>query len=662
MFKIPNNNQITQTNDSDLISPIYSSRNMDFQTPGYMKLAKSTFAFYTEADDASGDFDLCDAMYRATSDWGGPGADVLFLSDDTFRMDTGQSLTGGGIDNETTDDGAPTPGVREGVVFFNEDWVVTDGSSIKYRDSGTWTSITDTPVGDGDFNVLALFPEQSSMLVGSGNTVVMVNTAWSVVSTLTLDSRYEVVSIDANGASAYIGVHDLHENNGALIKWNGATTSAQGIYEVNAYSVDLVLKYKQGVVCATSRGELLYFGGSAFQRLAKFPNYDRNWIIGDEGDAQEFIRNSGGLVENDNIYIIVNDEVTNTDKTHYTDMPGGIWCYTPTVGLYHMYSTTRNTFISKPISDSDVNTTTNTITVSLGAGESIPETGTPLIFTSANQIVGLKNGTVYYCIKASSTTFQVALTPTDAENGDEIDLTSASTGATVYFYQRKDYGATRIHNFYMALSKLPEEDDDMNSPMFSYQADDNSLDGSYYLGAVNPQMINEGHFITAKLRPDTSTSKFPSITVKHKPLKTGETITIKYRTSDSEIDNTGETTLTWTDTSTFTTDGNLHELVVGDEIQLTGGAGAGQTFIVASISESAGTYTITTTEANDLISASDESYFVASNWKKMTTLTRDSEIKDYSIDTGSAPWVQFKIELHGVRVTIEELLVDNVKW
>jgi len=102
---------------------------------------------------------------------------------------------------------------------------------------------------------------------------------------------------------------------------------------------------------------------------------------------------------------------------------------------------------------------------------------------------------------------------------------------------------------------------------------------------------------------------------------------------------------------------------VGDEIEIVAGKGAGTLTHVTAISLSTGTWTVTVDEAFIFAVASDKFYFVVDNWKKLATVTKANSLgKNYYrqvIDDAKSKFIQFKVELRGVDVTIEEMQVGN---
>ena len=160
---------------------------------------------------------------------------------------------------------------------------------------------------------------------------------------------------------------------------------------------------------------------------------------------------------------------------------------------------------------------------------------------------------------------------------------------------------------------------------------------------------------------------YATIAIKWNKLKTeDQKIIVKYKTRDSDLDeflpnNNPSFTLTANDTLTTTQD--LSGVEVGDEIEFVRGAGAGYLAHVTSISEDAGTYTVVFDEEIENWVANDRGLAVFSNWKKIQEITpADEDNADgvRVIRIGEvAKWGQFKIELRGQEVSIEDVYVNN---
>lgn len=123
-------------------------------------------------------------------------------------------------------------------------------------------------------------------------------------------------------------------------------------------------------------------------------------------------------------------------------------------------------------------------------------------------------------------------------------------------------------------------------------------------------------------------------------MSSGDEVSIKYRNSVHEpID----ASITWTDTSTITSTDDLSDYVAGDEVTITQATGSGKSAHITSISENAGTYTISLDSSFTGASGTSEARF--DKWTKLHSIDQvTSNILNIPINIDSN-WIQFKIEL-----------------
>ena len=158
---------------------------------------------------------------------------------------------------------------------------------------------------------------------------------------------------------------------------------------------------------------------------------------------------------------------------------------------------------------------------------------------------------------------------------------------------------------------------------------------------------------------------FSSISLKYKELIDNDKIIVKYKDVEKQnlptpMPRWTSRDVTWTDQTTFTCVLDLENAEVGDEVEIIGGAAAGVISHISAITKSEETYTVTLEDTIDLVTASDTSKVYVDNWKKLETINADyaDNFKQITVNKKS-DWIQFKIELRGVGVTIEELIIDN---
>ena len=645
MFEIPQNNRISIPNSSDLEGNIYYTKNIDLNSEGYIKLADASVSVFNSGDDE--DYQEAQSMIVADES-------LIVLSDDTFK---GSSMgLVNALSNQTTSEGAPTPGVNDDVEYFNGEWVITDAGSIEREDGGSWTSISGTPVSSTPQNVLAKFPYQNGLLVGNGNTIALLDTNWLVVSTLILPVGYKVTSMWSVGQFTYIATMNTYGIQGALFKWNGSGSVHQGIWSVDSVAIDSVTRYKDSVACYTRNGQLLYFTGNGFQELAVFPFFNTYKINGDQTNAYENVTHRGMVARDNLIYIAFGDRTIE----NYPNTPNGVWCYNPKVGLFHMFSGTKTRFETMTVTSGNVNTTTDTLTTA--SSVTMPDTGT-MIYLVSSGATGITSNTWYYIIKVSATEFKVARTYDDAINDVPVDITVSTSTNTFYIPQRLDYGDTYLQ-FRVGLALINDNmtlgAQKLGDVVFGVEATDSSNNPSFEFCVNHPLVENRGYFVTPKLKAAGNKSQSKTISLNFDELIENDKIVIKTRTKTKKyLPNKDNISATWTSDTVFTTTADLHELSVGDEIEIIGGAGSGTLHHVSSVSVLAGTYTVTLTEANPFVTNGDISYFFADTWQKVTELDKNLGLTywENSFDVGKSGWIQFKIELQGKQTTINKLIV-----
>jgi len=657
-YIIPNQTtkKIVQTNENDLSGNIYVTKNIDLRDNGYIKLSHFPFAVMTEDDDA--DFDAADVIFKGVND-------IFIISDETF------SGTGGfkKFTNRKTDTESPSPIVQSDGISFNNEEVILDGDYLKYRSADTvWTKL--------DFDIskpcqMAVLDTFNVLLIGYTNLVKMINTSWVLVKTLTIPSEYTITSIDTNGNTVYIGTKHNSNGEAKLFLWDGSSTAWNSAYGVNATGIMSVKKYGSSCAVVTTKGQLLQFNGSSFTVLGNLPPYYYKDSVEWAGYGYfDTISNRGMYVDGDRIYINVIMKSLSEKNQFNSTTPGGIWVYTPTTGLNCLNTYSYNRITTKTIATSAVNVTDNIITTT-----NVPITGTPVIYNSdiGTIIGGLNEKTVYYTIKLSDTTLKLATSYSNAIAGTAIDITGTGNNAQMlHFFPIYDYGHTFSGNR-SSVCLLPYQlnINDYRTDNIIYTSD-LVLPQKSVLNQTCPLLPNRGYFITPKLNSSNTEEVYNEILIKHKPLKDDEKIIIKYRTTERiglpfgsikgrDIRMVG----TWTDTDTFTTTLDMSLAEIGDEIEIVAGKGAGMLFHISSLTNNSGTWTVNLDETFPYAVNSETMYFYVNNFKKLGEITKETsegiDHKSVSLNKNSK-FLQLKIELRGVDVTIEELQVSNKKF
>lgn len=663
MIKIPNiNKKWIQTNNSDLFGNVYVTKNITFDKEGYLRLSYSPRACMNETKNA--DFDNVASILFT------PDYNQGFLAatwDKIFDIPTNILSSYPTLD---TTSGVPTTDDETDMAWFEDKIVVSQDTDVDYYNTTTssWVDTNITLTSDGQHPIVN-FRSLSAIAICDVNTVKLYATPFSatpaLIQTLVLPSDLEITDACYLNQKMFIATKHIQGEHAFVYVWNGTSSSAQEAYEVDANTIFGITPHRSSVVCFTSSGELMRYTGGSFQTIAKIPSFYENQNLTDYLNKTLYhgmIKSNGDL-----IYINLSNQKNSTDRL--LDMPDGIWCFDENVGLYHRYSNTISLMEARVLTSSAVNTTDNTIT-----STGIPVTGTEVFYNpDISSIGGLTANKKYFVIKISDTVFKLATTKANAIAGNAIDLTSATGSSLSFiFFPNIDFGSyLSSRTFTTKIIDFPTE-----TPLYgidllwSSETETRILSSTNnsFLKTVSPELESRGYFITPKVLSSGVKDNYNNLTIKFRKLKNElDKIIIKYRTTDDakEKINTSEWVATWTSVNTFTTTNtDIVNARVGDEIEFLGGAGAGILAHITSISDPvAGVYTVTIDENFDNYISGDKAIFIYRNWKKLATISYGEKISEdgffqRQID-GNGKFIQFKIELRGMGILVEELSITN---
>ena len=250
---------------------------------------------------------------------------------------------------------------------------------------------------------------------------------------------------------------------------------------------------------------------------------------------------------------------------------------------------------------------------------------------------------------------------------------SQSTSTTITDYGQT-YGTTpnAIRRMQDAGSMYP------NAPTYTYGTRflagatllDSTLTSNVYLSSMTSGE-SRGDFTTSKIYTDNLTDTQQLVKIKFKNIEeSSDKIIVKYKEIDKQnyplvFTPSVSRAVTWTANYVFTsTSALMADVEVGEEVAIMSGNGAGSLAHITTISENAGTYTVTLDEAITGVSAGDLSGVFIDNWVKVGTITNTNTYgtEEFTIGTNSK-WIQLKIELRGVsEPMIEEILLTNKNY
>ena len=699
-FIIPNRDgrKWSQTNSSDSSGTLQRTRNMDFDLEGYAKLAKRSRSIY---DITNGGRVLWIEYYQQTNKY-------WFMTLASGGIYSVNATTFATTDESGTSNvpAVDTTGGRNDATQWQGYLYATSTTTLRRMDSsGAWSlSLTGTSFsGISGAGYLAVHQRKNALGITQGNQVLLIDTSHTLLATLTVPAEFQATSLDYSDGYLILGTRNVNNGEAKVFRWSGNTSIAEYDYGVGSVRC-VVRKYANTFIAINGLGQILPFNGGGFgQPLGTFPIFFRevDWDY-DGSSYLGRIINRGVKVNGDQIYINVSPRILlpSADTAgHIFEnwFEGGVWCYDPSVGLYHRYSHSSSLRVSNTIATSAVDISTDTITVSATA----PVTGTPVIYCSDSSygssigtaVGGLTNRTKYYIIYVTATTIKLATSYQNALDGIAINLTGTGNDAQVLIYApNRDFGGSTLGGSGIlvdagsAITLVSNRENayrtDAAEVIFGARLGKTSISGAYSLCVATFGQENRGYIQTPKLLSGNIVDSWQNITVKFRDVDTIEDkIVVKYRFIErtdtlTGIDQAHSQTATWVNTSKFTTTADISAAKIGDEVSFHSGSGSGYMAHIANISVSDGTYTVDLDEVIQNVTGDDTVGFIIENWNKFGTISTDdvdyftngnedryasgSGQKTFSILTGNkSKWLEVKAELRGEDVSIEEILVNN---
>lgn len=658
-----------QPNNSDKFGSVWYSKNMNFDEEGYAKLSPRTINVADEASNS--DFGVPIAIGRF-----GFG-DYQVATDSNANFDVGLSTTTISA-NENSGTNEPTLTSNSHALIWQSLWHASTATAVLSRvltggSNEAWTSRI-TGLTSGVRHYMEAFTNLKTLCVTNANTVAQYSTGYSItgLAQLVIPSDFEAVGLAYNngvmGVITRLGSSSEGQNSEAyFFEWNGLVADAQKGYGVGSDACLAICAYKSSFAILTRAGQLLYYNGGGFDVLASFPFFYQDKIFGSFLNSS--VLGDNMLADGDVIYINLGMDINEFNrKTENTiiNCPSGLWCFDPEVGLYHRASPSLSKAYANTVSDANVNITTDLFTITSGT---IPATGNIARLTvNDSSITGILINQDYYIIKVSSTTFKLATTKANAIAGTAIDITAVGSGGSKVFwmFDLVDYGVsyyddtgcvalvgetTQVYQDFLIGAEIVTLADAVN---------DN-------LSVSVPYLENRGYFVTPKIFSSGVKDNAQKVFLKFRPLKTTDSIVVSARNEDIvglPVSSSGSEA-NWTSPTEFYTTQDLSEAKTyfdagGKlEVELISGAGAGQSVVVSDIDTDNTTYNLVLEEEVVGASSGVKSEFFIMNWGRVKTITSsDKSPVEFPLG-GSASWEQFKVELRGSDVAIEEVQYVN---
>lgn len=224
-----------------------------------------------------------------------------------------------------------------------------------------------------------------------------------------------------------------------------------------------------------------------------------------------------------------------------------------------------------------------------------------------------------------------------------------------------EYGQTRLtENGAIFFNRSAQALFDNNGTVMvgtGYYADASTTKyGIFYNDELESQAY--GYFITPRIYTDDIQTTWNEVYAQFDKLtQTGDKIVVKYRTVEK---NSVSVTGTWLDSTTFTTTTDITDFVVGDEVFILQGDGAGQSLEITEITSSSATYSVKV--RSNPLSATGSFIGRFSNFKIAGTVDTNSNLQwtKFVLSTENTnPWVQFKVELLLTDTEFHAIHVNN---
>jgi hypothetical protein len=326
-----------------------------------------------------------------------------------------------------------------------------------------------------------------------------------------------------------------------------------------------------------------------------------------------------------------------------------------------------------------VDATDNDFTLTSGNLNNVV-TGMPVLFNEGSSALGgLQESIAYYIIKDSSTVFRLATSYANAIAGTAINITSTGHSSQSWFvFKTTDYG-WGVYNNRMSFAVLNNNlFDSTRAGRFCFTANLSSRTSfgteKTVINGVSPFLPNRSYLVTPRLTSSNVSDEYGYVYLKYFPLGPDDKIILKYKDTDRRglpfssmrYGTSANWDATWTSTTVFTTTADLSSVVAGDEVEVIAGVGSGHIANISTITENAGTYTVTLDEAFPFVVANDVMRFNIDNFTKLCEITADSNDDTegvYKIPLGrKSKFVQLKMELRGIEVKFEELIINNTPF
>lgn len=217
--------------------------------------------------------------------------------------------------------------------------------------------------------------------------------------------------------------------------------------------------------------------------------------------------------------------------------------------------------------------------------------------------------------------------------------------SSVGFSTRSDYAQNKLEEvgalYYCKSTATTDNDGDLTFGA-KYFTSDSATAYGVFVNNTKDDKSKIGYLVSNKIESQSVQDVWKKCFIKYKRLlDSSDRIVLKYRLYETTP---VEDAVTWSSTTVFTSTGSFGSVEVGDEVEILRGTGGGQIEHITTISENAGTYTITL--ANAVIGATGTSTVRIQKWIKI------GEFTNQNLDIGECPigkssnWIQLKLVMY----------------
>jgi hypothetical protein len=673
MISFPLNGSWRVRHGGDFLADIVASRNLSFDKPGYLTLARKATALFTQGENAS--FNTLIAIVPIST-----GTAVTYHLITAAGFFTWDGTPDGFAQISGGDE--PAWGLDSDALIYLGELTASGGSKVKYYDGVSWSDIA-TGRTNTNPHPLAVFENRNTLCQADGNVVYQTTAAGTSddsTNRLTIPVEYKITTMRWFKNNLYIGTRAIGTGHAKLFVWNGAGSQAQAGFDCGADWIFSLEPFDGSIAACTSAGQVLRFNGGGFDELEHFPIYDTpyEWTINaDLKSTIGRVANRGMLAKGDVLYINIDGRVrsplADQPGPYLPEQPSGLWVLDKRVGLYH-----KAGGVYTPFEVPDFELASGNIAF---AEPHAIQTGDPVYFSSVDGVENVVEGRLYYAISLSDTAIAVASSRYDAMQGNAMYLTGTATGGDELIIDVFDtLGAAMTQD--MPGCVAPFITDSVPSILggeVMFGLDATAADGTTSHSSLMTLGLghNVGSFTTTPVPATDFLDTYESVAQVLKDLALSDhEVILKYRIvrrygfPNAYRKDATNGLATWTSDTSFSVDTRYKDMngaEEGDEVDIIEGAGAGNLRHIASVLFEGDTCTITLTEAVPGIEADDKSEVIIDNWKRLeASITPDTLSKNLAVKElpGTNPsnvsaWAQFKVEIRGHEVGMSVLKLSK---